>query len=604
MRDGVPESGALAADIAGGSHGRVSFVISGSGRISPRRRARVVLARRVGQTGLPWGAMAGRIAPLASRDLNAGLLHAWLGRAVQRLSEQEAAINALNVFPVPDGDTGTNLLLTLRAAVAGLEAVPDGEPLSVAVQRMARGALLGARGNSGVILSQQLRGLRLPPRTVPRGAQAIASRHLVAILESMAHAGRLAVAHPMEGTMLTVMSDAATAAALSDPDDLTAVVCAAAAGARTSLLRTPELLPALADAGVVDSGGAGIVALLDALEELVTGQSVEPPAVLSAQARAVVTTCEDEGIEVMAVVRMGEAKAVQLRDALVACGTSVAIVGDDDLWHAHVHVAHMSDVDVVIESCRQLGVIEQVRTMDLTVSPAHQIRDTVEHTRVVVVGVLGEGLAAFVRAAGGVALTPTEGLRPSVRDVMDVLMRAHDGGAEEMIILPSDRDSLAATHEAVRQFDRHRTRDVAVAVVPTESVVQSLAALAVHEPNRGFAATLSAMDEAASDTVYAGVTRASRAGMHAGMRVEAGQVIGVVQGDVMIVGDDITQVGVDVLAHLLSDDTEIVTVIAGSGFPAARVADVVAAVADRHPDLEVEVIEGGQPAWPLIMGVT
>ena len=548
--------------------------------------------------------MAGPRDPVASRDLDAGFMRAWLARAVERLREQESAINALNVFPVPDGDTGTNLLLTLRAAAAGLEEVRDDAPLSVAVQRMARGALLGARGNSGVILSQQLRGLRLPPRTAPRGAQGIASHHLAALLESMAQAGRLAVAHPVEGTMLTVMTEAAMAAAGCDPDDLVTVVRSAGAGARASLLRTPELLAALADAGVVDAGGAGIVALLDALEEVVTGQAVAPLAVLSAHARAVVTSCEDEGIEVMVLLRMADAQVDQLRDALVANGTSVAIVGDDGLWHAHVHVAHTTEVDGVLESCRQIGVIEQVRTMDLTVSPAHQVRDAVAHTRAVIVGVLGEGLAGFVRDAGGVSLTPTEGMRPSVRDVMDVLMRAHDTGAEEIIILPSDRDSLAATHEAVRQFDHHRSRDVAVAVVPTESVVQSLAALAVHDPNRGLSATLSAMDEAASETVYAGVTRASRTGTHSGMRVEAGQIIGVVQGEVVIVGDDIATVGVDVLTRLVADDAEIVTVVAGSGFSSANVAAVVAAVTDRHPDLAVEVIEGGQPAWPLIVGVT
>ena len=549
--------------------------------------------------------MAGSTAPrgVASGDLDLGLLRAWLTRAVERLTEQQAAINALNVFPVPDGDTGTNLLLTLRAAADGLAEVAEDAPLSDAVQRMARGALLGARGNSGVILSQQLRGLRLPPRTVPRRAQGIPSQYFAAILESMAQSGRLAVAHPVEGTMLTVLSDAATAAAACESQDISTVARAAAAGARASLLRTPDLLAVLADAGVVDSGGAGIVALLDALEEVVTGQPTEPPAVLAVQPRAVVTSCEDEGIEVMVLLRMADTQVDDLRDALVACGSSVAIVGGEDLWHAHVHVSLMSDVDVVLDSCRQRGVIEQVRTMDVAASPAHDVGGAVAQARVIIVGVLGEGLATFVRDAGGISLTPTEGLRPSVRDVMDLLMRVHDGGAQEIIILPSDRDSLASTREAVRQFDRSRSRDVAVAVVPTESIVQSLAALAVHDSERSFAATLSAMDEAASETAFAGVTRASRSGTHSGIHVEAGQIIGVIQSEVAVVGDDITQVGIDVIARLLSEDAELVTVVAGSGFLPADVSALVSVVTARHPDLDVEVIEGGQPAWPLIVGV-
>ncbi|MDQ3615295.1 MAG: DAK2 domain-containing protein [Actinomycetota bacterium] len=526
--------------------------------------------------------------------------------ALDALGAAREEIDALNVYPVPDGDTGTNLFLTFESArnamLEKVEGSTDGDlrgPLSA----FARGALLGARGNSGVILSQLIGALAKRINEAGPG-----DRSATVLAEGMARATEAsyaAVGDPVEGTILSVAkaaSEAAGEAAETASNRLGQVIRAAATAARGALARTPEQLQILKDAGVVDAGGRGLCVILDAAETAVTGKRpVGSQLPLGTRSIPVPLpsgdlTADGPAYEVMYLLDAAEPAIAALRRDLTPLGDSLVVVGGDGLWNVHVHV---DDVGAAVEAGIEAGRPFRIRVTHFAEQADRGAATAASERRgrQVVVVAAGEGLMELFAQAGATVVAAGPGRRPATSEILAAVAQTT---AAEVIILPNDRDSIAVAETAARiaREDEH----LRVAVIPTSAQVHGLAALAVHEPGRHFEQDVLEMTSAARHARSGAVTVAARRAMTSAGPCEPGEVLGAIEGDFVLVGDDLLTVAVDVLDRLLGGGGELVTIVSGAG--SGNLAERCAShVADQHPTVDVVVYDGGQERYPLLLGV-
>jgi hypothetical protein len=513
-------------------------------------------------------------------------------------------IDALNVYPVPDGDTGTNMFLTVAAARDALRealaADPD-LPLADALAVVSRGALLGARGNSGVILSQMLGAYAARLGQVSAGER---NGQIVAeAMQQATDASYAAVGRPVEGTILTVAraaSDAALERASADGARARDVFAAAAAAAREALAHTPEQLRQLAEAGVVDAGGRGLCVVLDAAETVSTGRR-PTPAPLTGHRIPVPhpipgdqLTEDGPAYEVMYLLDADEAAIAPLRATLDTLGDSLVVVGGGGLWNVHVHV---DDVGAAIEAGIEAGRPHRVRVTHFAEQVAEARRAPVTRQRAVVAVAAGPGLARLFEEAGAVVVLGGPGHRPSTGQLLEAI---HGCGATEVVVLPNDADSVRVAEIAARTAEQEG--GVRVEVIPSQAQVQGLAAMAVHEPGRTFDQDVREMTATARHARHGAVTIAARQAMTMAGPCEPGDVLGVIAGDFAVVGDDLDAVAADVLEGLLGSGGELVTIVAGEG--GADLAARAASYVERtRPHVDVTVYEGGQSRYPVLVGV-
>ncbi|MCA1710668.1 MAG: DAK2 domain-containing protein [Actinobacteria bacterium] len=499
--------------------------------------------------------------------LDAAALRQWCLASRDALTAARTEIDDLNVYPVPDGDTGTNLQLTMSSVADAVAAAPA--DMAGTAKAMAYGALMGARGNSGVILSQLLRGLAEVLGEQEQAGPEDVQRALVRAAEL----GYAAVATPVEGTILTVAREAAASAAEIGRSTLEAVVRAGAAGATAALARTPDQLPQLKAAGVVDAGGRGLCVLLDALEQVVTGAApaLPAPVLLVPRDRSGLVAAREAGsdefaYEVQFLLRDASEDAVEvLKEQLGALGDSLVVVGGDGLHNVHVHV---NDVGAAVEAGVDAGRpfrITVTRFADQIAAEQLPVMNEKPTGRRVVAVCAGTGLTELYERAGAIVVDGGPTANPSTAELLDAVHRA---GACEVVLLPNDGNTVnvaAAAAEAAREEGR------SVAVVRTRSVVQGLAALAVADPERSFADDVAAMAEAAGSTRWAEVTTAVRESMTMAGVCRPGDVLGLIEGDVD---------AADALHERLATYVE-----------------------KAHPTVEVVAYEGGQPHYPVLLGV-
>jgi DAK2 domain fusion protein YloV len=530
--------------------------------------------------------------------------------ATDALSSAREEIDALNVYPVPDGDTGTNMFLTVSAARDALrEALASDPELSLGdgMAVLARAALMGARGNSGVILSQMLRAY-----VRHLAGAAIADKPAETIAAAMAEATEAsyaAVGSPVEGTILSVSraaSDAAVEAAARGARTRD-VFTAAAAAARAALARTPEQLAVLAQAGVVDAGGRGLCVVLDAVETTATGRRPTPwsaPIGTHLIPVAAATPGDDltedgPGYEVMYLLDADDQHVTDLRATLATLGDSLVVVGGDGLWNVHVHV---DDVGAAIEAGITAGRPHRIRVTHFAdqVAAGHQPGSTRASTRAgrqVVAVAAGPGLAALFDSAGAVVVTGGPGQRPSTGQLLEAITGC---GAAEVVVLPNDGDTVRAAEIAARTAEVEH--DVSVEVIPTQAQVQGLAAVSVHEPGRAFDADVREMTATARHARHGAVTVAARRAITMAGPCDPGDALGVIAGDFAVVGSDLEEVATEVLERLLAGGGELVTIVSGEdGEDLAQ--RVAAHVERRHPHVDVAVHDGGQPRYPLLVSV-
>lgn len=526
----------------------------------------------------------------AGTVLDAAAVRDWAHAAYASLDAHRAEIDRLNVFPVHDSDTGTNLATTLQAGLAALDAEP-GLDAPTALRVFARGAVLGASGNSGNIVAQMLRALA---DAASAGGQWSAAALRTGLRQAAVEA-RNAVADPVEGTILTVAASAA--AAVPDTADTPAEVARIAlAAADAALARTPQQLGELARAGVIDAGGQGYVLLLEAL---VRTLGVDAPAITPVPTVGPLPHQYAPGggaFEVQylldAIPPFTDDLADELRAELVRLGDSVVVVGTgEDTWSVHVHT---DDAGAVVEAGIRLG-----RPYRISVAPLTDDQQAPKPGAVVAV-VPGAGLAQMF-AGEGVEVVTASTLRPDpsshVVEAVDAVLSA---GAGEAVLLPNHPD-LAQPAEAAAEH--LRTRGIRVVVIPTRSPVQGLAAIAVHDASRRFDDDVVAMAEAAAATRFAEVTIAQAQSLTSAGICEAGDVLGLIDGEVVVIGRGMLAVALAVSDRLLGVGAELMTVLVGATAQRGLGDTVRRHVLDRSPLTEITVYDVDDPGHPLIIGV-
>jgi uncharacterized protein len=528
--------------------------------------------------------------------LDASAVRRWSQAAAESMAAHRDEIDDLNVFPIPDGDTGTNLELTLRSAaesVAGDRSASAGEVL----RAMARGAVLGARGNSGVIVSQVLCGLA----DALDGADEADGPTMAAGLRLACDAAYAAVAEPVEGTVLSVIRSCAEAAEAVAEPGLCAVLSAGLRAAEEALRRTPEQLDVLAKAGVVDAGGRGLVVLLTELAAVVTGDPVAAapaprrPRDRRALRQARESGSADYGYEVQYLLHATDEAVGKLKKELAGLGDSLVVVGTGSgLFNVHVHV---NDVGAAIEAGIEAGRPHRITVIRFDDQVAAEPAG--DRAGVALVAVApGEGLADLFRAEGVLVVDGGPTANPSTAEVLAGIV---DTGAAQVILLPNASAIGGVAELAAAQA---REQGIVVAVVPTKSPVQGLAAVAVHDEQRRFEDNVIAVAEAAAATRFAEVTIAVRDSITYAGRCSAGDVLGLIDGEVVEIGADVAETGISLVGRLVAAGGELVTVLSGADPDAAAAAEaVVEHVRSRLPFVEVNGYVGGQPHYPLLIGV-
>ena len=560
------------------------------------------------------------MAPLV---LNAATLRRVIAGFHGALSEHREAIDNLNVYPVPDGDTGTNMTLTVRSVTEGLDGVDDRlEPLCRAV---AHGALMGARGNSGVILAQILRGFCGVLRDAASAGQEPDAPVVARALTAASEGAYTAVARPVEGTILTVIREASDAArtAAEAGEGLVEVLDAARAQGYDALARTPQMLAVLAEAGVVDAGGAGLLLLLDAcLAELDGRPMPAPPKVVagptpvaSASAARPIeeSSIADLRYEVMFLLDAPDSSVDGFKQAWIEVGDSIVVVGGDGIWNCHIHT---DDIGAAIEAGIAVGRPHRIQVTDLLdqaaehsesfSAPAPPADDggpsplapveiaEADRCSVVAVGA-GGGVEAILTSMGvSRVVAGGQSMNPSTAELLAAVDSLPTGN---VVLLPNNKNIIPVAEQVDGETER------TVSVVPTRSVVEGIASLLVFSADNTAVHNATAMAEAAAAVTAAEVTQAVRDATSSAGPIAAGDWLGIGPAGITAVESEAAAAATALLSAIIDDDHELLTVLTGADADEAATEAIVRHVSENHPEVEVEVRDGGQPLYPYYFGL-
>lgn len=516
---------------------------------------------------------------------------AWFEQHVQ-------AVNSLNVFPVPDGDTGTNMMLTLQSALKEAAESPSHSVGEVS-QKISHGALMGARGNSGVILSQLLRGLA---RYFQKKDVFNASDLAAAMREGAATAYK-GVLKPVEGTILTVARETADACARAaeDTDDLVSILEIAVEEARHSVNRTPSLLPVLKEAGVVDAGGQGLAIILEGALRFARGESVEITRISAAHAALPSAEAHDEyGYDTQFIIHGNGLDVETVRLRISELGDSVMVVGDSTTVKVHVHTPTPG---TPINYGASLGSISHVIVEDMHEQYQEFLRSQVkppvsaeEICNIATVAVAsGTGLRRVFESLGASAVVSGgQTMNPSTEE----LLKAIDGAkADSVIVLPNNKNVILSAQQAQALSAKK------VFVIPTRTVPQGIAALLAFNYQADAPTNAAIMEQAPEHVQTVEVTRAVRSARVNGISVAEGDVIGLLNGEIKASGSDFHAVIMKTLELIALDENEIITLYYGENSSLAIADELAAKISERFDHLEVEVVNGGQPHYPYILSV-
>ena len=553
------------------------------------------------------------------------------------LRAHQDVINRLNVYPVPDGDTGTNMALTLETVVSDLAelsrgSAPDSQAdsddadrpdLATTCKAIAHGSLMGARGNSGVILSQLLRGM-----TDELGGLtgAVGPVEIARALTRASELARQAVMRPVEGTILTVAAgacDGATAAA-EQGKSLVDVLDAARDGAADALARTPELLPVLAQAGVVDAGGTGYLLLFDALLWVVDGRAIpEPPELPDNFDTAIAATHGADGesaedvqaavlaglrYEVMYLLEAVDETIPSFKEVWAGIGDSIVVVGGDGLWNCHIHT---DDIGAAVEAALDAGRPRKIRVTDLLeqVDEERWVREGADNaewgasdvppgpppTTGAVAVATGVGIGRIFRSLGVHRLIAGgQSMNPSTAQILEAVEAL---GSDEVVILPNNKN-IRPVAESVDALTSKTVR-----VIPTNTIAEGFAALLAYDPGSHVDANVQAMVESAERVVAGEVTQAVRDADSGVGPVKADDWLGLSRNGIEAVADSMSAVACSLLKVLVTDDHELVTIIEGEGSGPADTRRITEWLRDNRPDVESEVHHGGQPLYPYLFSI-
>lgn len=539
------------------------------------------------------------------------------GQGLKRLIEaslawlryHQPAINALNVFPVPDGDTGTNMLLTMQSAWHEIEHSPD-ENASHIAQSIAHGALMGARGNSGVILSQLWRGFA---RGLS-GKKVFGAVDLPVAMRLASDTAYKGVLKPVEGTILTVSRAVAEAAeqAAQESNDLVHVLDFMVKQAREAVANTPNQLEILKQAGVVDSGGQGLTVILEGMLRYLNGESVEADRVVEAAvdlAHVPADAAVDAGdvaqgysYDVQCIIKGHNLNVEEARAQIAQLGLSTLVVGDSETIKVHVHVPRPSAVLAYAETLGRLHdvVIEDMaaqyqqfllgRSSPPIQAPGYNLKAGDIATLAVAPGA---GLTRVFQSLGATAIVPGgQTMNPSTQDFVQLLDALP---TDRALLLPNNSNVILAARQAAELSKKQ------VLVVPSKTIPQGIAAMLAFNEQRDLEANARAMEAALKHVQTGEVTTATRSVEFNGLKVEQGQVIGLLNDELTTAAATVDEAVWALLDQMGADDLEIVTLYFGNGLNAEAAETLAQAIRERYQQLEVEVVEGGQPHYDYII---
>ncbi len=509
-------------------------------------------------------------------------------------------IDALNVFPVPDGDTGTNMLLTMQSVMAELDGCKQAT-LSVYTKAIKDGSLKGARGNSGVILSQILRGIC----DVFGELEEIKGEDLAKALSRGARVAYEAVMKPVEGTMLTVIKDMAREArkAARQTDNTTEIIERVLNEGKASVLRTPDLLDILKKAGVVDAGGQGIVALAEGILMAAKGEKIVAQASTGTR---VSEPLDAEPVDLIFMyctefmLRGDGVDTEKFRRSISRLGDSVLVVGSDGVYRTHVHT---NDPGKVLDRATKLGELSQIKINNMKEqsearrqlleqrSPGEQ--NTKEIGVLAVVS--GEGLKQIMRSLGVSSIVNGgQTMNPAAADIAAQIDKS---GSNSFIILPNNKN-IVMTAEQAASITPKKT-----AVIPTHSVPEAFAAMLIFDPEKSLKVNQKTMSEAMATVKTGEVTHASRDSKVASKKVKKGELIGIFGGQIRATGSSLTNTCLNLISMMVDEDSEVMTLIIGEGVSNRVRITLTEKLIRKYPEIEIEIHDGGQPLYPVIIGI-
>ena len=538
------------------------------------------------------------------RTANGQDLREMFSAATTWLEKSVPDIDALNVFPVPDGDTGTNMLLTMRSAIDEAYLAPDHSASAVS-EALAKGALMGARGNSGVILSQIWSGL----------AQGLADKDTITghdLAVALAEASRKAykgLSNPVEGTILTVIKEAQKAAkkkANGNDGDLLEVMEAVVLAASDAVAKTPTLLPVLREAGVVDAGGQGLYTILEGALYYLRGEreqiQLRKPVIvassipLPSRVQQAVQNEVPYGYCTEFLVNGKDLSVDKIRTKLDKKGESLIVVGDDVTVRVHIHTV---DPGSIIRFATSLGTLHKVsmRNMDEQLQDFMQMQKdrmpTVDTAIIAVVS--GSGLADVFRSLGVAAVVSGgQTMNPSTKDILQVVESV---ASDKVIILPNNKNIVLTANQV------HSLTKKTVKVVPAKTIPQGVAALLAFDYEADFEANAKIMEKALSSVRSIEITRAVRSTRLGGLEIKKRQAIGLLDNDLVAVSNGIPDCLQQVLERIDMAEAEVVTIYYGSDIQPADAEKVSAGILEKYPHLQAEIVKGGQPHYDYIVSV-
>lgn len=515
------------------------------------------------------------------------------------LARHKSEIDSLNVFPVPDGDTGNNMYLTLLAAakeVQNIESTHIGEVAEAAAQA----CLMGARGNSGVILSQLVRGLA----KALAGKEKANALEVVEALEEGANLAYQAVMNPVEGTMLTVMRRSAEAArnAVLRNYDLLRVMIITLREARMALSETPELLPVLKEAGVVDAGGKGYVIILEGILNILK-RAEDITLLMDFTARQEDKYTKGVSRELDTEIHFTyctefllKGKDIPLdtiRHELAPYGDCLMVVGSEQVTKVHIHSNHPG---LVLESCLNYGSIHEVAIHNMKDQSKKLAKEPVAEKEfgIVTVGT-GEGIIDIMNSLGAEAVVVGgQTMNPSTEEIVRAIQGVNARG---ILVLPNNKNIILAAEQAANMFTNKKVK-----VIPTRTIPQGLSALLVQNPMGDLEENFLRMSEAAQSVKTGEVTKAVRETTNNGLKIQQGDLIGLAEGAIVAVGTEFVQVLKDMLNNMLEEDHSLVTLYYGAEI-GDRAEEILSGLQNVFPDIEFELHYGGQPLYYFILSV-
>ena len=528
--------------------------------------------------------------------------------ASNRLLEESDFVNALNVFPVPDGDTGTNMSMTFKAAVKEIENL-NSESIGETSKKLAKGALMGARGNSGVILSQILRGISKGLE----GKTEVDGRELAVAFEEGSKAAYKAVMRPTEGTILSVIRAAAESVTNAEESNVIAVMETVVTNAKIMLDKTPDLLPALKKAKVVDSGGMGLYiilqGMLDALKNDIKAE-IKDVAVKSAGATGAAST-EDIDIKFgycTEFIIVGDAsKAKEFQDKIENLGDSMIVVGYEDVIKVHIHT---NDPGKVLSNAVQYGELSKIKIDNMreehrevlalkNEEAASDIQEEVapaESKKYAFISVaMGDGITRVLKDLGvDYVIEGGQTMNPSTQDMMECISKLN---AEHIFILPNNKNIIMAAEQAAEISDKD------IRVIPTKSIPQGITAITMFNYEADVDANEETLKEALEMVKTGSVTYAVRDTEMDGIEIKEGNMLGLVESKIKAVGEDYFEVAKEILESMIDEDSELITIFYGKDVDESKMEEFIAELEDKYDDFDVQCYKGDQPLYYFIMSV-